>query len=150
MIQKIKKAKWNNLEKSEVVLTFMNDTTAKHIVDDVMREHTSSYLTFIKDGEVEAFETESERIKREENEQKQAQKQARDEMLKQGTISQDGKMWFNFESANMFMTAVGTLDVGETISWYDKDRQKVVLTYDEAKAYSKEIRIVMQSLYGLN
>ena len=84
------------------------------------------------------------------NEQKQAQKQARNEMLKNGSVSQDGKMWFNFESANMFMTAVGTLDAGETMPWYDKDRQKVVLTYDEAKAYSKEISIVMQSLYGLN
>ena len=76
-------------------------------------------------------------------------KENRERLLKKGTISADGRMWFNFDSADMFMNAVGTLDPGETIKWYDKDRQVVELTYEEAKAYAKEIRLVMQSLYGL-
>lgn len=77
-------------------------------------------------------------------------KSRREELLKKGAVSKDGKMWFNFESANMFMVAVGTLEVDESMPWFDKDKNKVLLTYAEAKVYAKEIRIVMQSLYGLN
>lgn len=62
MIRKIKKAKFNDLKNTTAILTFEDDNTAVHQIDDVMREHTSSYLTFLKDGgAVEAFETKAEK-----------------------------------------------------------------------------------------
>ena len=66
MIRKIKKAKYNDLNETTAVLTFEDDTTAVHQIDDVMREHTSSYLVYIRDGGVvEAFETDAEKAERE-------------------------------------------------------------------------------------
>ena len=66
MIRKIKKAKYSNLENTTATLTFEDDTTAVHQIDDVMREHTSSYLVYIRDGGVvEAFETDAEKAERE-------------------------------------------------------------------------------------
>jgi hypothetical protein len=81
--------------------------------------------------------------------QKEQAKQQRNQLLKKGTKSQDGKMWFNFDSASMFIQAVSTLEGGETLPWYDANREKVELTLDEAKAYAKEIRLDMQKVYGL-
>jgi len=150
MIRKIKKAKFTNLAHTEVVITFEDDSTDTHIVDKEMREHTSSYLTFLKEGgAVDDFETSEEKAVREAEEAKIKANLDREALLKKGALSADGKMWFNFESANMFMTAVGVLDVGESIPWYDKNRVEILLSYDDAKAYAKEIRMVMQALYGL-
>lgn len=65
MIRKIIHAKFANVDNTEVFITFANGTTVRHFIDDVMREHTSSYLTFIEGGgTVEPFETEEERIAR--------------------------------------------------------------------------------------
>jgi hypothetical protein len=80
---------------------------------------------------------------------KEELKKQRNQLLKKGTKSQDEKMWFNFDSASMFIQAVSTMEQDETLSWYDANREKVELTFDEAKAYAKEIRLVMQKVYGL-
>ena len=150
MIRKIKKAKFNDLKNTTAILTFEDDTTAVHQIDNVMREHTSSYLTFLKDdGVVEAFETDAEKAEREAREAKTKEKEQRAELLEKGSYSKDGKMWFNFESSSMFIQAFVTLDEDENLAWYDKDKNEVSLTYTEAKMYAKEIRVVLQSLYGL-
>lgn len=66
MIKQIKKAKFKDIEEKTVEIEFEDGTRAIHIADDVMREHTSSYLTYIESGgTVEAFETEEERRARE-------------------------------------------------------------------------------------
>ena len=151
MIRKIKKAKYNDLNETTAVLTFEDDTTAVHQIDDVMREHTSSYLTFLKDGGVvEAFETDAEKAEREAKEAATKAKEERAILLQKGSLSKDGKIWFNFDSASMFIQAFSTLDEDETLPWYDKDKNEVFLTYTEAKMYAKEIRVALQSLYGLS
>ncbi len=70
-------------------------------------------------------------------------------MLKIGTTTQDGKLWFNLETAQMFVSGVSTLDDGESFLWRDANREVVEISYADAKAYTKEIRIVLQKFYGL-
>ena len=52
MIRKIKNAEYSNLENTEVIITFEDETTAVHIIDETMRENTSSWLTFLEEGGV--------------------------------------------------------------------------------------------------
>ena len=75
--------------------------------------------------------------------------EARANKLKSGSLTKDGRMWFNYESASMFIQAFVTMEESETLFWYDKDRIKVELDYAKAKAYAKEIRVVLQGVYGL-
>ncbi len=77
------------------------------------------------------------------------EKNKRDAMLKIGTTTQDGKLWFNLETAQMFVSGVSTLDDGESFLWRDANREVVEILYADAKAYTKEIRIVLQKFYGL-
>jgi len=76
------------------------------------------------------------------------EKNKRDAMLKIGTTTQDGKLWFNLETAQMFVSGVSTLDDGESFLWRDVNREVVEISYADAKAYIKEIRIVLQKFYG--
>ena len=78
------------------------------------------------------------------------EKQKRDHILKKGAKTADGKMWFNLDSAQMFISGFSTLDKDELYPWYNAKREKVELTYEEAKVYAKEIRTVLQKLYGLS
>jgi len=76
-------------------------------------------------------------------------KQQRNQLLKKGTITKDGKIWFNYDTASMFIQAVSTMEQDETLPWRDKNREIIELSYEEAKAYTKEIRKTLQKLYGV-
>lgn len=73
----------------------------------------------------------------------------RDALLKEGTLTKNKKLWFNIDTAQMFISGFSTLDVGESMPWRDANRKVVTLSYVECKAYVKEIRIVLQAFYGL-
>jgi hypothetical protein len=73
----------------------------------------------------------------------------REEILQKGTLTEDKKIWFNMETAQMFISAFSTLDEDETLPWRDANREVVELSFTQAKAYAKEIRKVLQAFYGL-
>ena len=148
---KVIKAKYNDIDNKTVLVTLDTDESSIVTLDGVGRKHTFLYEKFIKNGgEVEAFETSKEKKEREAKEAVAKAKEERAIILAKGSISKDGKIWFNFDSASMFIQAFSTLDEDETLPWYDKDKNEVFLTYTEAKMYAKEIRVALQSLYGLS
>jgi len=77
------------------------------------------------------------------------EKLKRNDLLKKGTLTKDKKIWFNLETAQMFISAFSTMDLTETLPWRDANRQVITLTYIQAKVYSKEIRDTLQIFYGL-
>jgi hypothetical protein len=107
----------------------------------------------LEGGEIEPYENveEAEKKKAEilNKEKKIEENLLRDALLKKGTLTADGRIWFNYDTAQMFISAFVTLDEDETLLWRDANRDVIELTYVEAKAYTKEIRAVLQALYGL-
>ena len=77
------------------------------------------------------------------------QNKVRAKLLIDGTLTADKKLWFNYETAQMFISAFVTLDDDEELLWRDANSEVVTLTYDEAKSYMKEIRATLQIVYGL-
>lgn len=82
-------------------------------------------------------------------EKKQGENRRRAYLLKKGTKTSDGKLWFNMDTAQMFVIAVTTLKNGESLLWRDVNRETVEIPYEDAKTYAKEIRITLQKFYGL-
>lgn len=72
----------------------------------------------------------------------------RDALLKEGTLTADGKIWFNLEKGQMFISGAYTLDEGELYYWKDVNGEDITLSPIQAKAYAKEMRITLQRLYG--
>ena len=73
----------------------------------------------------------------------------RDKRLKKGTISKDGKMWFNKETFLEFATEYATLEDDELLVWRDANRQRIELTKTQAKVYILEGKALIKNLYGL-
>ena len=81
---------------------------------------------------------------------------ARAELLDEGALTQDGRLWFNEEVAMMFLQKAtshkaineGIADENKTMfRWRDKDRLEIVLTPEELILYSKEIIETLDKIY---
>jgi len=93
-----------------------------------------------------------ERIKTPEELEKEVKREAnlkRAENLERGSLSKDGKMWFNLKTAQMFISKLSVLPANKKMLWRDANREVVELTADEASVYAVEIVDVLDIFYGL-
>ena len=80
---------------------------------------------------------------------KKKMKSDRQELLNNGTLTSDGKFWFNEEWAKVFMTKVSSAEsIGLTyVNW--KDANGIVTQVDliDAKAYVGEMIVILDKIY---
>jgi len=80
-------------------------------------------------------------------------KMERDTKLAKGTLTSDGKFWFNESLAKVFILKAiatdfsSTLTSGKSFKWKTASGDIVDVTLKEAKAYTKEIIATLDSIY---
>jgi hypothetical protein len=123
----------------------VEDATEYEVDASSIPENWSDYL--YQDG-IFTLNTAEQEIHKKLQEEAVAE-ETRDVKLEEGFDTNDGKFHFDDKTAGLFIQLASTLDAGESTPYMNKNGERVTLSYDEVKAYAKEIRDKLLSIYGV-